>query len=314
MDPDEASRYREVLRDNQGLLDDGARRLIKERHLLDEPVAAPPPPVTGTPVTTPLTDAARTPAGTTPFSGTGGLDALGKAMADRDTPPEVGMGPGPSTPVGGFPASFVPSGMEPGPSEPVIDQGPPMFPVIGRGPRWFPIFDPETSIFGIPCGVKTVILGGGILILAAIGGVIVFARPGTPSSPPPPAPSQSVVPASSASPPAATSPTTLPDFTLTALEIWWFHSGPGSSCVGYRLKMVPAISGSTGSSSLTGPGVVQTDARPLTFDATGTVSGSTGINQYGDYSLNLKVMAGGVTKTASAAVTVTPDQGPRPCP
>ena len=105
---------------------------------------------------------------------------------------------------------------------------------------------------------------------------------------------------------ACTRPTT-GDFTVGLGELRWEHTMPGVESLECKIiSTSPAQAGATWSATVTGPGVISGQTFGGTLNANGQAELRVRINSFGTYTNNVTVTSGGVTRNASANVTVGP--------
>jgi hypothetical protein len=97
------------------------------------------------------------------------------------------------------------------------------------------------------------------------------------------------------------------DFTVGLGDLRWEHTMPGVESVECKIiSTSPVQAGATWSATVTGPGVISGQTFGGTLDANGRAELRARINQLGTYVNNVTVIAGSVTRNASASVTVGP--------
>jgi hypothetical protein len=84
------------------------------------------------------------------------------------------------------------------------------------------------------------------------------------------------------------------------------------TCAGFSLN--PAQSGATWQTTWSGPGIVGSNSRSGTVDASNHVVDRQLINAFGTYNLHLSVVSGGTTRTADGSIIVSAAAGSCPPP
>jgi hypothetical protein len=98
------------------------------------------------------------------------------------------------------------------------------------------------------------------------------------------------------------------DFTVN-VTVSYRHIGPGSSETCVEITTSPPQPGASYTVTWSGPGTVGGTTRSGTLDSNGRATDRQPINQFGTYTVNVSVTAGGVTRTANGSTNVTSAQG-----
>jgi hypothetical protein len=112
---------------------------------------------------------------------------------------------------------------------------------------------------------------------------------------------------------ACTTPVS-PSFTIQFGNppLSYINIGPGNSntCAGFSTN--PLKPGASWTATWTGPGIVGSNTRSGTLDASGMAVDRQPVDQPGTYSLNLSVTSGGFTANGTGSIDVTSAQGTCP--
>lgn len=162
---------------------------------------------------------------------------------------------------------------------------------------------------GLACLIPVI---GGVIVIILVSGVA-FAILGGSGGAPKTGGSGSAAATPTPAGPGTPTPTAVV-IAITNLDIWYYHNGPGDSCVGYAFIAAPFPPGASARAMLSGPGALGGGASRPQVDASGRGSGRAAINLFGDYVLIVFIDYAGGGSQGSAKLTVTGTQGPRPCP